>query len=477
MKIELTPKQTQVFTTRARHVLLGGSAGGGKSVAIKVAAIYYCMTIPNLTFYIFRDSRPQLMSNYMENGLSFPIMLYDQIKAGTVKINYNELIIKFIHNNSQIKMRHMSHINDAQDILGVEIAACAVDECTRMHPDLIRFIINRTRLGSMKEYIPDEIKHKFPFVLLASNPGGVSADMIKRWFVDAAPWGEEFISSEEFGEALSVFIPARLVDNPHMEESYAKAIKALGDPVKIKQMLEGDWSVSASTLMGHAFSRVHNVIKSLSKKDYEDFVIERCFDYGFSSPAACAWIGTLKEGRKFEMSFGGEKYFPKGTKVVIKEWQVCKYDKPDEGLRLSNKELAEGILSKEEIYELKGHVRIGPGDVFDKSGKGGFSIGEEMAQCGVSFTRPWKTPNSRAIGWSRMISMMLQAHQDIVEEPALIYAEDCVHAIRTIPLLPPDPKNPDDCISVGVDDHMPDAIRYGVNQGVKSAGYAKVTGL
>lgn len=477
MDITLTPKQSLVLTSTARHQFLGGAAGGGKSVAIKMAAIYYCMKIPNLTFFIFRNSAPQLRSNYLEGGYSFPILLEEFIKAGLVKINYNELIIKFTQNNSQIRMRHMSHINDANDILGVEIAACAVDEASQMQPELIRFIINRTRIGSMKEHIPADTLHKFPFVLLASNPGGPSADMLKRWFVDAAPWGEEFISAEEFGQARSLFIPARLADNPHMEESYRNSILALADPIKIRQMLEGDWEASASTLMGHAFSRGKNVCKTIPKEKFDNFSIIRCFDYGFGSPAACAWIGTMREGAELEMTFGDKKYFPRGTRIVLRELNFCQHQDTSIGLRLSDRELAEGILAKEEIWGLKGKVMPGPGDVFDRKGGQGVSHAEEMAKYGIRFTQPWKSPNSRAIGWSRMISLMLEAHKDPVEHPALLFGEDCVHAIRTIPALPPDPNKPDDCISVGVDDHMPDAIRYGISQKENTLRVVKTVGL
>lgn len=446
------------------------------SLAIKIAAIQYCMQIPNLTFFIFRNSAPQLRSNYMEGGHSFPILLDEFVRAGQVRINYNELIIKFTHNNSQIRMRHLSHINEAQDILGVEIAACAVDECNQLNQELIRFIINRTRLGAMKEHIPPEIRHKFPFVLFATNPGGPSSDMIKRWFVDAAPWETEFESAEEFGGALSMFIPMKLGDNPHMEEDYRKSILALGDPIKIRQMLEGDWDASASTLMGHAFKRDKNVIKSIPKERFEQFRITRNFDYGFGSPAATVWLGELKDSQEFEMSFGGKRSFPRGTKVVLKEWVACKHDKPDEGLRLSNRELAETMLAKEQLWGLKGHVQVGCGDVFDK--KGEYSIAEEMAKHGVRFKRPWKSSGSRAVGWSRMISLMLEAHKDIIEHPALLFTEECHQCIATIPALPVSPDDPDDCISDGgINDHAPDAVRYAVNNQSSTIGTMKVTGL
>lgn len=457
------------------------------SMLIRATAIQFCMLIPGLTFYIFRSSAPQLRSTFFEGGASFPAMLSDMIAAGFVKINYNELTIKFTYNDSQIKLRHMARISDADDIQGVELAAVAVDEGSIMPEILLRWMVGRRRLGSL--VVPDVVlvdnpdpskrimlADKMPFMLITSNPGNVSGSFLKRWFIDPAPPMKEFVSDPDFGGDRTIYIPFGMKDNPHLDADYEKTLLAIGDPVKIRQMRDGDWEASSDTLMGYAFKRSKNVCKTIQKNDFDKFDIIRCFDYGFSSPAACAWIGTLKEGHELEMTFGDKKFFPRGTKVVLREWQVAKHDKPDEGLRYSEKELADGILSKEDSWGLRGKVKIGPGDVYDRK-TGENSIGDEMAKHGVKFTMPWKSKNSRSIGWSRMCTMMLEAHKDVVERPALLFGEDCLHAIRTIPALPPDPNNPDDCVTDGVDDHMPDAIRYGISDSKKQAGRVATKGL
>ncbi len=457
------------------------------SMLIRTAAIQFCLMVPGLTFYIFRSSAPQLRSTFFEGGGSFPELLSDHIAAGMVKINYNDLAIKFTHNNSQIKLRHMARLSDADDIQGVELSAVAVDEGSLMPETLLRWMVGRRRLGSLKvpEIVlvdnPDPekrvmLRDKMPFMLITSNPGNVSGAFLKKWFIDPAPPLTEFVSDPDFGGHRTIFIPFGMKDNPHLDADYEKSLLAIGDPVKIKQMRDGDWDASSDTLMGHAFKRSKNVCKTIEKEHFDKFHIIRSFDYGYSSPAAAAWIGTLKDGMEIEMVFGDKKFFPRGTKIVLREWQVCKHDKPDEGLRYSERELADGIISREDNWGIRKHVKMGPGDVYDrKSGEN--SIGDEMAKYGVRFSRPWKSQNSRAIGWSRMSSMMLAAHEDVVEQPALLFCDCCIHSIRTIPALPPNPNNPDDCVTDGVDDHMPDAVRYGIVESKKSAGRVSTTGL
>lgn len=487
MEIKLTEKQSQVFTNKARTVLAGGSAGGGKSLLIRALAIQFCLAVPGLTFYIFRSSAPQLRSTFFEGGLSFPALLSEMIEQGHVRINHNEMIIKFTHNGSVIKHRHMSTLNDADDIQGVELAACAVDEASIMPEALLRWMVGRRRIGSLEipEMVlvddPDPEKRimladKFPFMLLTSNPGSVSGAFLKKWFIDPAPPMTEFISDPDFGADRSIYLPFGMKDNPHLDADYEKTLLAIGDPVKIRQMRDGDWSAQSATLMGHAFSRYLNIIKAPDKQK-ENFDIYRSFDHGFSAPAAVVWIGVAKEKIVLTMTDGKQKLFPRGTKVLLREWYICDAKNTAKGLRYSATEIAKGILEREESQWGVRVVKPGPADnaIFTMLSES--SIGAEMAAAGVRFTKSDKRPGSRALGWARMMDLFKAAHEDSVEKSCLLFVDDCIHSIRTVPDLPTDPKKPDDCLSDG-EDHLADAIRYAVaSDKVNKISTVQVIGL
>lgn len=65
----------------------------------------------------------------------------------------------------------------------------------------------------------------------ASNPGGVGHEWVRARFIDAAP------------DAGCIFIPARLEDNPFLDqEGYRESLLKLS-AVERAQLLEGDWQI------------------------------------------------------------------------------------------------------------------------------------------------------------------------------------------------------------------------------------------
>jgi hypothetical protein len=473
MDITLTEKQTLMFNTTANEVFGGGSASGGKTFLNKVLAMTIAEQVPGAQIAILRNTSKNLKKNYFMGAMSMPAILREHIKAGLVKINYTDLVITW-ESGSAIHFMHAEHVESTiENLTGLEFVCIIGDECSLLDSKIINHAKSRLRIGSLK--IENQFwKDRLPRLQLTSNPSGISHTYLKQTYIDPATPGKEFIDANG---VRKLFIPFGARENPHVDyEAYERQLRSMGDPVKYKQLALGDWDAAGNTLMGYAFNRDYNVCKPFTKDQLKWFRISRHFDYGWSSPSACIWLGELEDTREFEMSNGATKSFPRGTKVIVKEWVTCKHDAPDEGLKLSERELAEGILGKEEIWCIKGRVQIGCGDVYDrKSGDG--SIGDEMAKFGVKFKRPWKSSSSRSVGWSRMCDLMLQAHATVVEKPALLFTEDCLHCIATIPDLPVDPNKPDDCITTGVNDHCADACRYGISSKVNTIGTIQVTGI
>ena len=60
------PKQALLHKCRAKQILFGGAAGGGKSHAGRYDLIGFCLENPGLQAFIFRRSLPELDANHIQ---------------------------------------------------------------------------------------------------------------------------------------------------------------------------------------------------------------------------------------------------------------------------------------------------------------------------------------------------------------------------------------------------------------------------
>ena len=71
----------------------------------------------------------------------------------------------------------------------------------------------------------------------ASNPGGLGHEWVRARFVDTCAASER------------VFVPARLADNPFLDQVQYRESLAELDPVTRAQLLAGDWQVRPEGVM------------------------------------------------------------------------------------------------------------------------------------------------------------------------------------------------------------------------------------
>lgn len=194
----------------------GGAAGGGKSDALLMAASQF-VDYPHYRALVLRRTYPEL---------SMPGAIMDRAKdwwAGTKAQWVGDEHQMVFPSGASITFAHAQYEDDVRRFSGTEFHAILIDELTRFTEPMYRFLFSRNR-KNVGDPIPLRMRG-------ASNPGDIGHDWVKSWFVKP-------------GAAGRPFIPARLRDNPSInQELYIENLMML-HPTERRRLLEGDWDVA-----------------------------------------------------------------------------------------------------------------------------------------------------------------------------------------------------------------------------------------
>ena len=426
-----TPKQAMFHASKANEILYGGAAGGGKTKALIMDALFRCLKNPGTTAVVFRRSYGELEdTDIKEAQASYPE------KLATYNAGRHEFRLI---NGSKILFRHCENEADRFKYSGIEIQFLYFDELTSFEQVIYDFI--KTRLRAKKSL------GVVPIVRSASNPGNIGHGWVKKMFVDAGPYmeiQEQEIYSETLHKSRKIrtqYIPALAMENPFITDDYIFELEQKPEALR-KSLLEGRWDA----FEGMVFSEWRD-----EKSHYKDrlwtHVIDPFpippewpryfgFDHGYSRPASCGW---------YAMS-------PSGCLYRYKEWYLCKPRQANVGLEMTPVQIADGILEREEdeIRENIKIIRTADPAIFDKSR--GDSVADQMApgfmgrHRGVLFNR----------GDHSRIPGLMQVHErlrfDKDGRPKLQIFSNCKEFIRTVPTLPYSTKKPED-IDSDAEDH------------------------
>lgn len=462
LNLKLHKVQGRVFQSMAQEILYGGAAGGGKSFLLRAAAIVWAMQIPGLQVYLFRRQFPDLEKNHLQGPTSFPILLQDMIEKGYVIWNRTKFKFTF-WNGSVIHLCHCQKEDDRYNYLGAEIHVLLIDELSQFTPVIYRFL--RTRVRMIGISVPPSVVGKFPRIVCGSNPGGPCHNYMKAGWVDCAPAFSVFQAPEDEGGMSRQFIPARIADNPALvreDPAYAGRIKGLGDPALVKAYLEGDFSVISGGMFDDLWSPSVHILKPF--RIPSTWYIDRAMDWGSSKPFAIGWFAE-SDGSRVDIGGGRFRTFPEGTIFQIGEWYGWN-GRPDEGLKLTARKVAEGIVAIEERMGVP--VMPGPADsmIFDIDEEDS-SIAGKMQDVGVDWLPADKSPGSRKLGIeeirTRLAACIPERDEDQnllpLEHPGFYIFQNCYHTARTLPVLQRADNDSDD-IKQRQEDHVFDKIRY-----------------
>lgn len=212
----ITSRQAEFLALDCLESLYGGSAGGGKSDALLMAALQY----------IHHPGYAALLLRRTFADLSLPGALmnraHDWWRPTAAKWHEQTKTWTF-PSGATITFGYLEAENDKYRYQGSELQFLAFDEATQFSETQYRYLLSRLRRKAGVE-IPLRAR-------CASNPGGVGHEWVRqRFIVEGQPEGRPFI-------------PARLEDNPHVDrEEYDRALAQL-DPVTRAQLRNGDWDV------------------------------------------------------------------------------------------------------------------------------------------------------------------------------------------------------------------------------------------
>jgi hypothetical protein len=437
----LHSKQGFAFMSKATEILYGGAAGGGKSYLMRIAAIIWCCAVPGLQVYIFRRKLPDLVKNHVEGRKGFRALLSVLVESGHVTIVEGE--IRF-WNDSRIYLCHCKDDKDRHNYQGAEIDVLLIDELTHFSDVVYRFLRARCRSTGI-ENCPPEYKEAFPKILCGSNPGGTGHLWVKATFIDGHVPLDIWQTDDDEGGMTRQYIPARLEDNPSMEEddpNYRTKIKGLGSEALVMAWLDGNWDIVEG-----AYFDCWN-----SKMVLRPFVIPkhwqrvRSMDWGSARPFSIGWWAVAGETHQTEHG----NIIPKGAIVRYREWYGMKDKKPNVGLKLDVPVVAKSALA----MQFPGEESLIRDSVSDPSmfiHDGGPSIAETFV---INKMGMRKGDNSRIPGWLQM-RWRMKGEDGL---PMVYCFNTCVHSIRTIPALQHDERKPED-LDTDAEDHAADDWR------------------
>jgi predicted phage terminase large subunit-like protein len=213
----------------------------------------------------------------------------------------------YFPSGAKIAFGYLDTENDKYRYQGAEFQLVGFDEVTQFTEDQYRYLFSRLR--RLKDsYIPLRMRG-------ASNPGGVGHDWVKRRFI---------IEGQEYNR---VFIPAKLQENPYLDQQgYINSLSEL-DPVTRRQYLEGDWNARHG---GSIFKREKFTIINQAPADFEAVV--RYWDKAATKPkegkdpdyTVGALIG-IRKGQYYILDIQRLREAPSGVQARIRQTAVTDF--------------------------------------------------------------------------------------------------------------------------------------------------------
>lgn len=422
----VTPQQARFHASTKPYVLIEGGRGGGKSICLRWDAYMRCMATPRFRAVIVRRSMPELRMSHLNE------VPHELVKLGMDPRSWHSTNFELrFANGSSLKFGHAEDDATLTKYLSSEFEWLGIDEAATFTHRQFAFMCT-----SLRSPIPGYV----PLVRACTNPVGPGSGWVKKLFIDKNPTYEEMpdYDGDDY-ERITV----NMDDNPFVnKKDYEKKLNNIPSEALRRALRHGEWVIEgqffsewAETKDGKPWHVIDHLptYKGRPIVELEHIQIVRVIDWGYSktgNPGVCLWIAVLTDG----------------SALVFKEW-VFREMLPSE-VAAEIKKRSEGL-----------RIRYTIGDTAMWAEHEGPSIAEMMENCGIGMVEADK---QRIPGWVNVHTWLRETVNDgLVERPRLQFLRDgCPHTIRTMPQMVCDPKDPQDVLTVGVEDDAPDCVRY-----------------
>ena len=423
--------QTSFLSSTEQEVLYGGSAGGGKSYSLVADPVRY-FSNPSARMLLVRRSTEEL-----RELISVSKQLYPRAVPGIKFMERDKTWVA--PSGATLWMSYLDRDDDVMRYQGQAFNWIGFDELTQW-PSPYPWDYMRSRLRTNKD-------SKLPLYMRAtSNPGGPGHQWVKKTFIDPETPNKSFWATDiNTGEIVSWpkghsrqgeplfkrrFIPATLFDNPYLAEDGMYEANLLSLPEhQRRQLLEGDWDINEGAAFPE-FNRSIHVIEPFEIPS--NWVKFRACDYGYGSHTGVVWLAVT----------------PAEQIIVYREMYVSKVIATD---------LADMILDVEQEEKIRYGVL--DSSLWHNRGDTGPSLAEQMIMKGCRWRPSDRSKGSRVAGKNEL-HRRLQV-DEFTEEPRLVIFNNCKNLISQLPALPLDKNNPED-VNTHAEDHLYDALRYGI---------------
>jgi hypothetical protein len=278
-----TEKGLEYHQCTAANALLVGGRGSGKSTIGRWDCHMRALAHPGYTYIVLRRTYPELAKSHL-------MYIPAEMKKLGGYFHHTDKIA-YYPNGSRGYFNHCQSEADVLNLLSAQFCLAFFDELSTFDWDMF------TKLAASVRVPVDS--GLTAMVRAATNPFGVSAEQINKYFVTKDVDPEE---DPDYNPNDWYSIKANLIDNPHLDrEQYVKRFAGIPSYLR-KAWVDGEFAFENALFdfrptvrdeEGHP--QPYHVIKKINLDQLvEKATIYRAFDWGYNpDPSICLWIAHL----------------------------------------------------------------------------------------------------------------------------------------------------------------------------------------